>query len=96
MEFFFLCDVIAVQDAKAAMEETLSLQTQIHQAEAAQKQAQGMEPDYEEVIHLLEAEISEMKSQLADKPSQFKVSVGWSACHSLPPPLLTKNPPLVF
>lgn len=55
------------------MEESRSLRTRIHLAEAAQKQARGMEMDYEEVIHLLEAEIAEMKSQKAEQPGRGKV-----------------------
>ncbi|XP_052467681.1 syntaxin-binding protein 4-like isoform X1 [Carassius gibelio] len=60
------------QEAKSAVEESRSLWTQIHLAEAAQKQARGMEIDYEEVIHLLEAEIAEMKSQKTEQPSNEK------------------------
>nr|XP_021328247.1 syntaxin-binding protein 4 isoform X2 [Danio rerio]XP_021328248.1 syntaxin-binding protein 4 isoform X2 [Danio rerio]XP_021328249.1 syntaxin-binding protein 4 isoform X2 [Danio rerio] len=60
------------QDAKSAVEESRSLRTRIHLAEAAQKQARGMEMDYEEVIHLLEAEIAEMKSLKTEQPSQEK------------------------
>ncbi|XP_026132329.1 syntaxin-binding protein 4 isoform X1 [Carassius auratus] len=60
------------QEAKSAMEESRSLRTRIHLAEAAQKQARGMEMDYEEVIHLLEAEIAEMKSQNTEQPGRGK------------------------
>ncbi|XP_056124810.1 syntaxin-binding protein 4 isoform X1 [Rhinichthys klamathensis goyatoka] len=60
------------QEAKSAMEESRSLRTRIHLADAAQKQARGMEMDYEEVIHLLEAEIAEMKSQKSEQPGQGK------------------------
>ncbi|XP_051958855.1 syntaxin-binding protein 4-like [Xyrauchen texanus] len=60
------------QEAKSAMVESRSLRTRVHLAEAAQKQARGMEVDYEEVIHLLEAEIAEMKSQKAEQPGQGK------------------------
>ncbi|XP_034165386.1 syntaxin-binding protein 4 [Pangasianodon hypophthalmus] len=60
------------QEAKAAVDERRSLQTQVQLAEAAQKQARGMEMDYEEVIHLLEEEIAEMKSQRAEKSDQSK------------------------
>uniref|UniRef100_A0A8C2HPZ3 Syntaxin binding protein 4 n=1 Tax=Cyprinus carpio TaxID=7962 RepID=A0A8C2HPZ3_CYPCA len=60
------------QEAKSAMEESRSLRTRIHLAEAAQKQARGMEMDYEEVIHLLEAEIAEMKSQKTEQPGHGK------------------------
>ncbi|KAI4889990.1 hypothetical protein NFI96_013248 [Prochilodus magdalenae] len=60
------------QEAKSAVDESRALQTQIHLAEAAQKQARGMEMDYEEVIHLLEEEIAEMKSQRNEKLGQSK------------------------
>ncbi|NXU86313.1 STXB4 protein, partial [Xiphorhynchus elegans] len=60
------------QEAKAAVEETRALRSRIHLAEAAQRQARGMEMDYEEVIRLLEAEIGELKAQLADHSGQNK------------------------
>ncbi|XP_063107363.1 syntaxin-binding protein 4 isoform X3 [Cavia porcellus] len=63
------------QEAKAVVEETRALRTRIHLAEAAQRQAHGMEMDYEEVIRLLEAEMSELKAQLADHSDQNKESV---------------------
>ncbi|PKU33746.1 syntaxin-binding protein hypothetical protein [Limosa lapponica baueri] len=59
-------------EAKAAVEETRALRSRIHLAEAAQRQARGMEMDYEEVIHLLEAEIVELKAQLTDHSGQNK------------------------
>ncbi|XP_008836646.1 syntaxin-binding protein 4 isoform X1 [Nannospalax galili] len=62
------------QEAKAVAEETRALRSRIHLAEAAQRQARGMEMDYEEVIRLLEAEISELKAQLADYSDQNKES----------------------
>lgn len=52
-----------------AAEESRALRSRIQLAEAAQKQARGMEMDYEEVIHLLEAEIAELKTQRAEKPA---------------------------
>lgn len=61
-----------LQDAKSATDESRSLRTRIHLAEAAQKQARGMEMDYEEVIHLLEAEIAELKCQRAEQPGQVR------------------------
>ncbi|ELK38212.1 Syntaxin-binding protein 4 [Myotis davidii] len=64
-----------VQEAKAVIEETRALRSRIHLAEAAQRQARGMETDYEEVIRLLEAEITELKAQLADYSDQNKGSV---------------------
>lgn len=63
------------QEAKAVAEETRALRSRIHLAEAAQRQAHGMEMDYEEVIHLLEADIAELKAQLADYSEQNKESV---------------------
>ncbi|XP_077020935.1 syntaxin-binding protein 4 isoform X3 [Tamandua tetradactyla] len=63
------------QEAKAVAEETRALRSRIHLAEAAQRQAHGMEMDYEEVIRLLEAEITELKAQLADYSDQNKASV---------------------
>lgn len=63
------------QEAKAVVEETRALRSRLHLAEAAQSQAQGMEMDYEEVIRLLEAEIAELKAQLADYSDQNKESV---------------------
>ncbi|XP_077107467.1 syntaxin-binding protein 4 isoform X1 [Ranitomeya variabilis] len=60
-----LCNV--QKEAKAAIDETRALRNRIHLAEVAQKQARGMEVDYEEVIRLLEAEIMELKSRLSDQ-----------------------------
>ncbi|KAM6964559.1 syntaxin-binding protein 4 isoform 1-T1 [Tautogolabrus adspersus] len=56
------------QEVKVGAEESRALRTRIQLAEAAQKQARGMEMDYEEVIHLLEAEIAELKTQRAEQP----------------------------
>ncbi|NWH78389.1 STXB4 protein, partial [Piaya cayana] len=63
------------QEAKAAVEETRALRSRIHLAEAAQRQARGMEMDYEEVICLLEAEIVELKAQLTDHSGQNKDNI---------------------
>ncbi|XP_059525526.1 syntaxin-binding protein 4 isoform X2 [Myotis daubentonii] len=68
-------EVSALKEAKAVIEETRALRSRIHLAEAAQRQARGMETDYEEVIRLLEAEITELKAQLADYSDQNKGSV---------------------
>ncbi|XP_078147030.1 syntaxin-binding protein 4 [Centroberyx gerrardi] len=62
----------AKQEVKAGAEESRALRSRIQLAEAAQKQARGMEMDYEEVIHLLEAEIAELKTQRAEQPAQAK------------------------
>ncbi|XP_037611940.1 syntaxin-binding protein 4 isoform X1 [Sebastes umbrosus] len=57
------------QEVKLGAEESRALRTRIQLAEAAQKQARGMEMDYEEVIHLLEAEIAELKAQRVEQPA---------------------------
>ncbi|KAM8947819.1 LOW QUALITY PROTEIN: syntaxin-binding protein 4 [Pelodytes ibericus] len=62
------------QEAKAAIEEARSLRSRIHLAEVAQRQACGMEMDYEEVIRLLEAEITELRAQLVDHSGPSKDS----------------------
>ncbi|KAG8129378.1 hypothetical protein E2320_016083 [Naja naja] len=66
---------ITKQEAKASVEEARTLRSRIHLAEAAQTQARGMELDYEEVISLLEIEITRLKAQLADHGGQNKESV---------------------
>ncbi|NWS81471.1 STXB4 protein, partial [Toxostoma redivivum] len=66
---------VVKQEAKAAVEETRALRGRIHLAEAAQRQARGMELDYEEVIRLLEAEIGELKAQLAEHSGQNKENI---------------------
>ncbi|XP_058021795.1 syntaxin-binding protein 4 isoform X2 [Ahaetulla prasina] len=66
---------ITKQEAKASVEEARTLRSRIHLAEAAQKQAHGMELDYEEVISLLEIEITRLKAQLADHSGQNKENV---------------------
>ncbi|XP_077315076.1 syntaxin-binding protein 4 isoform X2 [Lithobates pipiens] len=63
------------QEAKAAIEETRALRSRIHLAEVAQRQARGVEMDYEEVISLLEAEITALKAQLADYSGHSKDNV---------------------
>ncbi|XP_058531254.1 syntaxin-binding protein 4 [Ochotona princeps] len=63
------------QEAKAVVEEARALRSRIHLAEAAQRQAHRMEMDYDEVIRLLEAEITELKAQLAEYSDQNKESV---------------------
>uniref|UniRef100_A0A4W5RT60 Syntaxin binding protein 4 n=1 Tax=Hucho hucho TaxID=62062 RepID=A0A4W5RT60_9TELE len=62
------------QEVKSGTEESRALRSRIHLAVAAQKQARGMEMDYEEVIHLLEAEIAELKAQRTkqQQPAQAK------------------------
>ncbi|XP_043958166.1 syntaxin-binding protein 4 isoform X3 [Gambusia affinis] len=60
------------QEAKVGAEESRTLRTRIQLVEEAQKQARGMEMDYEEVIHLLEAEIAELKTQRVEHPAMTK------------------------
>nr|XP_023863497.1 syntaxin-binding protein 4 [Salvelinus alpinus] len=62
------------QEVKSGTDESRALRSRIHLAVAAQKQARGMEMDYEEVIHLLEAEIAELKAQRNEQqqPGQAK------------------------
>ncbi|XP_041341780.1 syntaxin-binding protein 4 isoform X1 [Pyrgilauda ruficollis] len=66
---------VVKQEAKAAVEESRALRSRIHLAEAAQRQARGMEMDYEEVIRLLEAEIGELKAQLTEHSGQNKENI---------------------
>ncbi|XP_029977938.1 syntaxin-binding protein 4 isoform X2 [Sphaeramia orbicularis] len=60
------------QEVKLGAEESRALRTRIQLAEVAQKQARGMEMDYEEVIHLLEAEIAELKTQRVEPTTTAK------------------------
>ncbi|CAL8284219.1 unnamed protein product [Merluccius merluccius] len=60
------------QEVKSGAEENRALRSRVQLAEAAQKQTRSMEMDYEEVIHLLETEIAELKTQRAGQPSQTK------------------------
>ncbi|XP_013878807.1 syntaxin-binding protein 4 [Austrofundulus limnaeus] len=60
------------QEARAGVEESQALKSRIQLAEEAQKQARGMEMDYEEVVHLLEAEIAELKTQKVEPPAPKK------------------------
>ncbi|KTG43421.1 hypothetical protein cypCar_00007996 [Cyprinus carpio] len=53
--------------ATATVEENKSLKSKLQVAEAVQRQTNSAEQDYEEVIQLLEAEIKDLKNQLAGK-----------------------------
>lgn len=68
LSHFPFSSVNSWQEVKVGAEESQALRTQVQLAEAAQKQARGMEMDYEEVIHLLEAEIAELKTQSVEQP----------------------------
>ncbi|XP_038675711.1 syntaxin-binding protein 4 isoform X1 [Scyliorhinus canicula] len=55
------------QKATAALAENRTLQAKLHLASAAQHRAHSAEQDYEEVVRLLEAEITDLKTELAGK-----------------------------
>ncbi|XP_054017235.1 syntaxin-binding protein 4-like [Dryobates pubescens] len=55
------------QKALGFLSENRSLHSKLQVAELGRRQAHSAEQDYEEVIHLLEAEIAELKMQLAGK-----------------------------
>ncbi|XP_022521596.1 syntaxin-binding protein 4 isoform X3 [Astyanax mexicanus] len=54
-------------EATATVEENKSLKNRLQVAEAVQRQTNSAEQDYEEVIQLLEAEIKDLKDQLAGR-----------------------------
>ncbi|XP_067407360.1 syntaxin-binding protein 4-like isoform X2 [Emydura macquarii macquarii] len=59
------------QRALDFLSENQTLHSKLHVAEVVQQQAHSAEQDYEEVIHLLEAEITELKTQLAGKKTKY-------------------------
>lgn len=59
-----------LQKALGFLSENRSLHSKLQMAEVVQRQAHSAEQDYEEVIHLLEAEIAELKMQLAGKKAK--------------------------
>ncbi|XP_067859166.1 syntaxin-binding protein 4 [Heptranchias perlo] len=63
------------QKATAALVENRTLQNKLQLAETVQHQAHSAEQDYEEVIRLLEAEITELKTELAGKKHKNSVEV---------------------
>ncbi|NWU84526.1 STXB4 protein, partial [Onychorhynchus coronatus] len=54
------------------LSENRTLHNKLQMAEVVQRQAHSAEQDYEEVIHLLEAEIAELKMQLAGKKAKHE------------------------
>ncbi|XP_074867205.1 syntaxin-binding protein 4-like [Carettochelys insculpta] len=58
------------QKAMDFLSENRSLHSKLQAAEVVQLQAHSAEQDYEEVIHLLEAEITELKTQLVGKKTK--------------------------
>ncbi|KFW87877.1 Syntaxin-binding protein 4, partial [Phalacrocorax carbo] len=60
------------QKALGFLSENRTLHSKLQLAEVVQRQAQSAEQDYEEVIHLLEAEIAELKMQLVGKKAKHE------------------------
>ncbi|KFV55380.1 Syntaxin-binding protein 4, partial [Gavia stellata] len=60
------------QKALGFLSENRMLHSKLQMAEVVQRQAHSAEQDYEEVIHLLEAEIAELKMQLAGKKAKHE------------------------
>ncbi|NXM33667.1 STXB4 protein, partial [Oxyruncus cristatus] len=58
------------QKALGFLSENRTLHNKLQMAEVVQRQAHSAEQDYEEVIHLLEAEIAELKMQLVGKKAK--------------------------
>ena len=54
------------------MQEARALRSKVHLSEQAQRAAQSMERDYEEVVRLLEAELLEVKAR------DSKIMVGYT------------------
>ncbi|KGL98512.1 Syntaxin-binding protein 4, partial [Charadrius vociferus] len=60
------------QKALGFLSENRTLHSKLQMAEVVQRQAHSAEQDYKEVIHLLEAEIAELKMQLAGKKAKHE------------------------
>ncbi|XP_030315831.1 LOW QUALITY PROTEIN: syntaxin-binding protein 4 [Calypte anna] len=58
------------QKALGFLSENQTLHSKLQMAEVVQRQAHSAEQDYEEVIHLLEAEIAELKMQVVGKKTK--------------------------
>lgn len=55
------------QEAQGALNESRSLRSKVQLAEQAQRQARGMEQDYEEVLRVLEQEVTELRNNQSNK-----------------------------
>ena len=55
------------QEAQSALNVSRSLRSKVQLAEQAQRQARGMEQDYEEVLHVLEQEVMELRNNQVAK-----------------------------
>ncbi|KFP07942.1 Syntaxin-binding protein 4, partial [Calypte anna] len=60
------------QKALGFLSENQTLHSKLQMAEVVQRQAHSAEQDYEEVIHLLEAEIAELKMQVVGKKTKHE------------------------
>ncbi|XP_044160070.1 syntaxin-binding protein 4-like [Bufo gargarizans] len=63
------------QKVVGLLSENRFLQNKLQVTELSQRQSHSAEHDYEEVIHLLEAEISELKSQMSGKKKLMAIEV---------------------
>ncbi|XP_069838262.1 syntaxin-binding protein 4-like isoform X1 [Dendropsophus ebraccatus] len=63
------------QKVMGLLSENRCFQNKLQVADLAQRQAHSAEHDYEEVIHLLETEISELKSQMSGKKKLMAIEV---------------------
>lgn len=69
-----LCRLL--QNAQEAVEETRSLRTRVQLADAAAAQAKRIEQDYEQVVTMLEKEISKLRTRnMAQKMPEVSYSV---------------------
>jgi len=66
---------LCFQKALGFLSENRTLHSKLQMAEVVQRQAHSAEQDYEEVIHLLEAEIAELKMQLAGKKAKHVAEI---------------------
>ncbi|XP_062915262.1 syntaxin-binding protein 4 [Mobula hypostoma] len=71
------------QKATAALTENRTLQSKLQLASSVQHQALSAEQDYEEVIRLLEAEITDLKAELAEKLQKDRAEVSKEDTHDL-------------
>ncbi|XP_022103043.1 syntaxin-binding protein 4-like isoform X2 [Acanthaster planci] len=62
------------KEAQGAIHESRALKSRVHLAEAAQREARNIEIDYEEVVHMLEAEIAILQKKISKTPPPNKVS----------------------
>uniref|UniRef100_A0A8C5QL37 PDZ domain-containing protein n=1 Tax=Leptobrachium leishanense TaxID=445787 RepID=A0A8C5QL37_9ANUR len=63
------------QKVMELLSENRCLQSKLQVAELAQCQAHSAESDYEEVVHLLEAEIKELKTQMSEKKKLIDLEI---------------------